>query len=793
MKLSLQWLSDFVAFREFDAHKIAERLTLGTAEVEQIEQQGSLLAHCVVGKVLTVEKHPNADSLLLCDVKTEQGIKRIVCGGTNLEKDMLVAFAHVGAKVRWHGEAVQELKVTKIRGEKSEGMICAAEELDLQSLLPPKPEDGERPIVNLGRLLKEGEKSVGQPLQKVLERTDTIFHINNTAITNRPDLFSHVGFARECVVLGLGTWKKKPEWILPKFPSQKSTIRIHADAPELATRYLGCMLKVTGLGVTPDWMRMRLEAVGLRSLNLAVDITNYVAQEVGVPLHSFDADDIQGEVHMRLSRKGEIITTLDRVERKLPEGALILSDDKGVFDLLGIMGGLRSSTKESTKNIFLHAASLNPAVIRRTVLATGHRTDASTVYEKGVPPVVTSQGFARALGLFLELLPGAEVASELESFGSDGTPKIITLSPKKVSAHLGQETSEEEISSPLETLGFIVKRGKGEELEVSTPLHRLGDIHESADLIEEVARIAGLEGYSPELPLASITLPVRDHRLTLLRKTLKELGCTELVQLTFVGENLLKQVGVPVKDLAAVQNPLGEDVKYIRPSLLPRLLEAANLNREHAEATLQLFEIGHVVLNGQEETELTLLIVEKEKKGLTKEPFLHAKALLRELAHALGVALQFPREKTSDPKKHPARNAEILYEKKHTGELFELHPVISKHFGFPARAAVATLSPDVLLQKKAQEKVYHAVPSFPSIVYDTTISVDDAVEVESLLKKTSGMHPLLLDIRLVDLFQKGTKERKLTFRCTYNAPDRTLREDEVKPVHERVEQTLKSI
>ena len=793
MKLSLQWLSDFVAFTEVDPQKIAEKLTLGTAEVEQVEAQGSLLKHCVVGKVLTVDKHPNANSLFLCDVQTEQGKKRVVCGGTNLEGDMLIAFAHVGAKVRWHGEGIQELSAAKIRGEKSEGMICAAEELDLQHLFSPKPEDGQRPILDLGRFRGEKMPQVGQPLAELLGLTDTIFHINNTAITTRPDLFSHVGFARECVALKLGSWKKKPEWILPKFPTQKSRIRIQTDDPELAPRYLGCMLTVEGIGETPDWMRTRLEAVGLRSLNLAVDITNYVAQEVGVPLHSFDADDIQGEVHMRLSKKNETITTFDRVERKLPEGALILSDDRGIFDLLGIMGGLRSSTKESTKNIYLHAACLHPTVIRRTVQEMGHRTDASTVYEKGVPPIVTTQGFTRALQLFLELLPGTEITSELETFGSDGVSKVITLSPKKVTTYLGRETSAEEISSALEPLGFSVMRGKGENtLEVSSPLHRLGDIHEAADLIEEIARISGLEGYAPELPVASITLPTRDRRLTHLRETLKELRCTEFVQLAFVGENLLKQSGFHLKNLNALQNPLGEDFKYVRPSLLPRLLEAAQLNKEHEEATLQLFEIGRVASNGQERTELTLLIVAKEEKGPTEEPFHRAKALTQEIAHALGVSLQFLREKTSDPKKHPSRSAEILHETKRTGELFELHPILSKHFGFPGRVAVATLSLDVLLQKKGQEKRYRAIPLFPSIVYDTTVSVEDAIEVEGLLKKTQGMHPLLSEIRLIDLFQKGTKERKLTFRCTYNAPDRTLREDEVKPVHEKVELILKS-
>src|SRR3989344_1197297 len=500
MKLSLNWLSDFVSFSEKNPEKIAERLTLGVAEVEHIEMQGALLEKCVIGKIVKLGKHPNADKLSLCTVETDQGKKQVVCGGTNLREGMLVAFAHVGAHVR-NNEELLELKAMKLRGEVSEGMICAAGELELTELFPPKKEEGNRPVVDLGN---DGY-TVGQPLRDALKLSDTIFHIDNHAITHRPDLFSHIGFARECVALGLGTWKKKPETKAFTFTKDRTPFKFIVDDPKLMPRYLGCMIEISELGDTPDWMKIRLSAVGWRPLNLPIDITNFVASEVGVPLHSFDADDIRGEVHMRAAKKGEKIVTLDHKEHTLPAGALVLSDDEGIFDLLGIIGGLRSSTKEGTKHIYLHSASLDPLSIRRTVIATGHRTAAATVYEKGVPPVTTEAGFYRALELFLAHVPGAKVTSMLETFGDNGTGKTISLSPSRATHFLGREVSEKEATTILSALDFSVTvdngvgalRGSTEltinstPLQVTTPLHRLGDIRIEVDLFEEIAPIAG--------------------------------------------------------------------------------------------------------------------------------------------------------------------------------------------------------------------------------------------------------------------------------------------------------------
>jgi phenylalanyl-tRNA synthetase beta chain len=782
MKISLDWLADFVDFNEKDPQRIAEVLTLGAAEVDEVEVQGALLDDCCVGKVLTVEKHPDADKLMLCDVETDKGKKRIVCGGQNLREGMLVAFAHIGANVRWHGEEMMVLKPVKIRGEKSEGMICGADELDLTAQFPN--------FIN-ARIVDLGDDTypVGQSLKEALGLHDVILHIDNHSITHRADLFSHIGFARECVALGLGKWKKDPLLKAPKFSKDAIPFKMKVDAPKLMSRYCSCMIHIDNMGETPDWMKKRLEATGWRSLNLPIDITNYVAMEIGVPLHSFDADDIKGDVHMREAKKGEKITTLDQKERELPEGGLILSDDAGIFDLLGIMGGLRSSTKESTRKIYLHSASLNPISIRKAVIATGLRTDAATVYEKGVPHITTEQGFYRAAQLMCELIPGAQIVSAMDSKGDNGSPKPIELSLSRVSSHLGREITTKEATTILKNLEFDVA-GKGDVLKVTPPLHRLGDISEFADLTEEIARIAGFKSFEEELPCASTAPPERDHRTNQMRDILQDAGFNELVTFAFAGEELLAKAGLDVKNLEEIENPLGEDIKYMRPSLLPRLLEFAEENMQFVGHHLRVFEVGNVFHSGKDESKhLTLLVAAKTKPNAKSEPLLLAKAAAAELLQSLNLDPSFIREKKASAEKHPARTVNIQIGKETVGELYELHPSIIKNIGLPDRAAVVTLDLSALLSSENPERIYREITEFPSITYDTTISFSDDKEVGPILNKTRGSHNLLRSVELVDLYKKGA-ERQLTFRCTYNAMDRTLTEEEIKPVHEKVEATL---
>lgn len=785
MKISLEWLSDFVTWTEADPLAIADTITLSMAEVEDVEVQGRFLHHCCVGRIVSLQKHPKADRLSLADVDTDRGRVRVVCGGTNLREGMLVAFAHVGATVRWHGGETVTLATTTIRGEESNGMICAAEELEIADIFPPAPEHGERPVVDLSAT----GLAVGADLRTALGRSDTILHISNKAIPHRPDLFSHLGVARECVALGLATWKEKPRYDLPAFSKKNPPLACVNEIEDLVPRYLSCTIDISGVGETPAWMKRRLEATGWRSINLPIDITNYVATEVGMPLHSFDADDIRGTVRFRTSRDGEAITTLDGVERALPEGAIVLSDDEGIFDLLGIMGGLRSSTKSTTRRIYLHSAIVSPVAIRRAIMATGHRTDASTVYEKGIPRVTAAIGFARALALMLEHVPGATVTSALDTWGEDGACDPITVSMERMQSALGVQVTAAEATAALKALECTVV-AKGKTLTVTPPLHRPKDLKTEWDIIEEIARLRGFASIDEAMPSAHLQIPQRDTRITRMRRSLQEDGFFELVPLSLVGPTLLTKAGMSPAAALRIADPLGEEHSLMAPSLLPRLLEHAGRRLQQTDDALRTVAISAVHDGAREYTELSMLVTHRRETALVADPFLAASSALVQACSAAGYRAVIE-QSTSDipPYAHPGRCGTVRVDGLPVGTIAEVHPTVRGAFDLPFRTAVVLLDLTALLAQPCEDVLAQPLPSFPAVTYDLTVPRRHSKPVGELMAALAGSHPLLRSVVVADLYHAPSQapdEYNLTLRCTYRSDERTLTEEEVKTAHQTV-------
>ncbi len=815
MKISLNWLSDFVDLTVSDPQEIARRITAGVAEVDDLEIQGALLDHCCVGKVLTIRKHPNADRLSVCEVTTDDGVKNVVCGGTNLREGMRVAFAHVGARVRWHGDEMVTLTRAKIRGEDSSGMICAAEELDLGERFKAKPEDGERPIVDLGN----GDDGVGQPLKEYLGLGDVVLHIDNHAITHRADLFSHVGFAREFVALGLGKWKNSRGGsptrrgnLKIKYTTKPLPFRCIIDRKELVPRYCAVTLEISALGETPKWMRDRLAATGWRSLNLPIDITNYVMMEQGMPLHAFDADDIKGDIHARTADKGEKITTLDGKEFALPKDAVVLSDDAGIFDLLGIMGGLRSSTKDSTRRIYLHAPIPDPSSIRKTVIATGQRTDAATTYEKGVPREAALRGLERAVELFLELVPGAKVVSKLEDVGTEDKTRDIEITLEKAERVLGMEIDPKKAVHALEVLGFAVKVEKGKKLgisnlqsailKVTVPPHRLGDMRIPEDLVEEIGRVLGYDSIPAAMPVALLKPAEREERTHTLRDALKLLGYTELVPLSLTSKALLKRSGFDPEQAVSIVNPLSEEWAVLHTSTVPSLLEHAQRNILNAGDRLKTFHLAAVFTKGKpEHLELSLLLADLRTANddVKQEPLLLLKRDVTDALASLGLHIDVSAVKGGGAA-HPGRSAELFV---HTarkgneasapqlriGTLYEVHPSVSTAFDIRGRAAIATIDVTSLLSLPHQTLVARGVPAFPAVTYDVTHTLSHREQAGPMIRNLRDADPLLESVEVIDLYSgkpHPAGEYSLTLRFTYRADDRTLTEDEAKKAHDKV-------
>lgn len=784
MRLPLSWLSDFVDWTVTDPAAIAERLSLSTAEVEEIEEQGKYLRGVVAGRVETLSKHPKADRLWLADVETGKGLVRVVCGGSNLRTGMMVAFAPVGTTVRWHGGDEMTLAPVTIRGEKSEGMICAAEEIGLEERFPASSADGEHPIIDLSA---QGF-APGTNLKEALGLDDVVFVISNTAITHRPDLFSIVGFARECVALELGSWKKSPETKLPKFPKVGTKVDVVCETDAI-TRYFSCALDVSAVGQTPDWMVRRLAAAGWRSVSLPVDITNYVATETGMPLHSFDLDDLKGTFRMRESQAGETIKTLDGVDRKLPAGAVVISDDEGIFDLLGIMGGLRSSTKETTKHILLHAAVVDPRPIRRAMLATGHRTDAGTVYEKGIPDEAAERGFARAVELFLVHVPGAVVVSPLTAFGKLGETPAIRLSISKLETLLGAEVPVRDIRRILKDLECSVT-GSGNALSVRPPMHRRRDLKNALDLAEEIGRLYGYEKIAPVLPSAALRLPERPARLHRLRDALAAAGAMEVCPLSLVGPQLLKRAGIDSAGATHVTNPLGEDTSLHHPSGLPRLLEHAARLLPGRSLPLWTFQTAHVSGQGRPETmELATTYVDPANASLKTLPMLVLATEIETLWSRDGQALTRTPLHSAPGWAHPGRSAALTIDGETVGVVAELHPAVIAAFGLPERAAAASLNLSLALAKMLVPREITPVAAFPAISYDVTVQADALTGVGGLLEKIRRADPLVEEARVADVYEAPVQANgayNLTLRLTYRAPDRTLTEADLRPIHDRL-------
>ncbi|MEQ1849899.1 MAG: phenylalanine--tRNA ligase subunit beta [Candidatus Peribacteraceae bacterium] len=787
MKISLHWLSDFVDIKERNPQAIADTMTVGMGEVDDTEVMGALLAHCVVGKVRKKEKHPNADKLSVCEVETDQGVKIVVCGGTNVREGMLVAFAHTGATVKWHGGDTMTLSKVTIRGVESEGMICAQEELGLTSF-PPSKEDGERPIVDLSSLpANRYSLAVGTPLKEALQQNDVIFHIDNHAITNRPDLFSHIGVARELVAMGLAKWKKQPSVRTQKFPTKKLPFKTKNAVPSLVPRYFGCVLSIDSLGVTPDWMKARLEAIGVRSISLPVDITNYVSAEIGMPLHSFDVGDISGNIEIRTSKKGEKIVTLDEVERPLPDGAIVLSDDEGIFDLLGIMGGKRSSTKDTTRMIYLHAAIVDPVSIRRAIIATSHRTDASTVYEKGIPFSAAEAGFYRALELMLAHVPGAKIESELEEWGKDEKRAPITLKDGAASRVIGSPITGAEAKKILTNLGYEVV-SKGKDLSVTPPLWRK-DVSGAHDVVEDIARIVGYNRIKSVVPVAPIAPPARDTRLHRMRDSLKECGFSENVHLAFVSPSLLSACGIDPETTRKIENPLGEELSLLRTHLFPRLLEtAAREERARPKASQCLFEVGKIFEKKAGESLRLTLLLSSPDAGIAAHPLLHVKQALFHALSAAGYAAPSIGEAAAPTYAHPGQCSVLKYGNQSIGFLWTLHPSIRDAMGMKNHIALASIDLDILFALPAAVKIVTPLPVFPAITFDETLPITAGSLFMRMKAKSASA---LLEMISVQGYYGARDTANVTLRFVYRSPEKTLTEDEAKKEHEKVLKILK--
>jgi len=811
MNISYNWLKKHVTLPDsITSEMVAEKLKLSTVEVENIIKQGDNLENIVVGKVLKADKHPNADKLKLCQVDLGKEKVQIVCGGSNVTTDMLVAVAKVGAKVRWHGEGeLVEIVPTKIRDIDSYGMICAGSEIGLVEMFPPKD---EKEILDLTAL----NLKVGAELKKALGLDDVILEIDNKSLSNRPDLWGHYGIAREVAVLfprDFGVYETKEIT-----PGKEIKLKVTVEDEPLCPRYMAVAISGVQVGPSPLWLQRALSSIGLRSINNIVDITNYIMFDLGQPLHAFDAQTLQTKnkneknIIVRTAKEGEKFKLLDEKDLSLTENDLVIADDEKPIALAGVMGGFYSGINDNTTEIILEAATFDPVCVRKTALHYDSRTDSSARFEKSLDPNMAEIALKKAVEMALELCPQAKVSSNVEdkkNFHLATGP--LQTSVNDICKKLGVQIEKKEIVGILQRLGFEVKEKGKDGLSVKIPTWRATkDISLSEDLIEEVGRIYGYDKIDSFMPEFEITPPekniLRDLEHNLRNILTKELGYDEVYNYSFVSGLQIDRLGEDKNKYLELDNPLSSEKPYLRRELLPNLLENVQKNIENFDR-VNVFEIGKTYLSefpgaravANEDDLLPrqdtfLSVVNYEKKS--DNGFIKARLALEKVMENLQLSFVLREIKEIKGYMHPGRAGEIVVGDQKIGFIYELNPLIAKKWDLNDRVGVVEINlsdlRDILKTKK--DFVYQTLSQFPEPTRDLAFVADKKVTHQEILEALKHISPILKSVELFDVYEgEHVKEgfKSMAYHFVFSDSTRTLKNEEVDDVMGEIIKILK--
>ncbi len=838
MNVPISWLKDFVDI-ELTIPELAHRLTLAGLEVEHIRfvglplPGGKLEGHAgftdvldtnvsglawdpekiVVGAIEEVMPHPNADRLVLCRLDDGQGEHTVLTGAPNLfpykgagplDPPLKVAYAREGARIYdGHQPGFQEmtLKRATIRGVESTSMVCSEKELGIS-------EEHE------GVILLDADAPVGVPLADYMG--DAVLEI--TITPNMARDANILGVAREVAAL-TGAGLREPELDLPTGGSPiKGKVSIEIRQPDMNPRFVLGMIEGISPGPSPYWVQRRLQLAGMRPINNVVDATNYAMLEIGEPLHAFDYDVLLERaggkpptIITRFAEKGERLTTLDGVERELDEFTILVADTAGVLSIAGVMGGLESEVTEKTRRVLLEGAAWNFINIRQTLAAQNLHSEASYRFERGVHPAQAERGVRRGLSLMAELAGGEVAAGLVDAYPQPTEPPPIKLTPADVRRWLGIDLGLDEIEALLASLQFDVHQAQG-ELQVTPPDHRL-DIGQGviglADLMEEIARIFGYDRIPETMMADALPQPRHDRSREVeerARDLLVNLGLQEIITYRMTTPErerriLPPAVGSDDRPYITIDNPISTERTVMRHSLLASVLEIVESNARFRDQ-LAVFEIAPVYLASegdepsQEPLKLVVVMTGPEGQPAWDTPpqrnadFFDLKGLLQ--AFLEGLHVEGARFETHEhPAFHPGKCAALIRVDRKLGVIGELHPLVKANFTFSAAPVLAAeIDFQALLDCVPEQSSIASVSAFPPVLEDLALVVPEGVpasEVEAEIRRAGGR--LLTEVRLFDLYQGdqiGQGLKSLAYSLVYQAADRTLTDDEVAKVRNKI-------
>ncbi|HEX7059076.1 MAG TPA: phenylalanine--tRNA ligase subunit beta [Solirubrobacterales bacterium] len=812
MRVPYSWLREYCD-PGIGPGELAERLAMTGTEVERVTVAGPPSAEgFVVGKVLAAEAHPDADRLRICTVDTGDGERTIVCGAPNVAAGQVVPVALPGATM----PGGQRLGKAKLRGVESHGMILSAAELEIA-------DDSE------GIMVLDDGASPGTPLAEVLPLAEPVLELEVTP--NRVDCFGVYGVAREVHAISAAPLAASP-WEQDAVAEGDGEVGDYAsvavEVPQLCPRFTARVFTDVTIGPSPAWLQARLTAAGQRPINNVVDITNYVMLLTAQPLHAFDLDRVpEGALTVRAASEGEKMTTLDGLERVLDAETVLVCDRDGPSGIAGIMGGQVSEVSVETTRVLLEVANWNGTNILRTSRLLGLRSEASSRFEKQLHPELCMRAQRIASRLMVELCGAKLVPGTIDVAAEVPAPPTIALRGARVESLLGMRIEQGDQASYLERLGFGVEVD-GDDLDVTVPADRHFDVTREVDLIEEVARIHGLDEHLPAtLPAGAGQVGGLTREQRLRRRAedaMRDLGFDEVVGWSFTDPGEAGRLRIPGEDPRAdavlISNPLSEDQSAMRTTLLGSLLDVAQGNLARGVESIALFESGRAYLradgagagplSGRFPGEREAPVAEPHRlgalaagplasgswKGDAQEADFYAlKGVLEALAGQLGVSLAF--DQTPEPFLHPGRSARALIDGVAAGWIGEVHPLTCRSWDLESAVAFEVELGALVGAATAGEEGYEDVTTFPAVYQDLAVVVPAEVSAAAVSAAVrAGGGELLREARIFDLYegeQLGEGSKSLALRLEFRAADRTLTDEEVAGLRASIESELEKI
>ena len=791
MKASIEWLEEYSDI-DVDSVKLGDILTMTGSKVETVEQRGNDIKNVVVGKILEIEKHPDADKLVVTKVDVKTEILQIVTGANNIKVNDIVPIAKDGAEL----PGGVKIKTGKLRGIESCGMMCSVGELGLD--VNDYPNQIEHGIMILDKNL---EKDLGKDIVEVLNLKEDIIDFEITP--NRPDCLSIEGLGRETAV-SLGKEFKNPRKNIDelKIEDKKEIEGLTVDitAPDLCYRYIARVVKNVKVGPSPEWMVRRLKACGVRSINNIVDITNYVMLELGQPMHAFDINSIEGKhITVRRAKENEKIITLDEQERVLGEDNLVIADDKKAVAIAGVMGGLNSEIENDTKTVVFESAVFNGGSVRKTAKKVGLRTESSSRFEKGLSQENALRAINRAVELVELLGAGEPINEKIDVYPTKQKINKIKLDVDKINSLLGINISKEEMIEILNKLEIKV------ENDVAIAPYFRMDLEFVADLAEEIVRFYGYDKLETTLIKADTTLGVRNKEQKI-EKKIKEIlvdsGFSEIYTYGFVSSGDLEKSKIKeevIKNAITIMNPLSDEYKLMRPTTIPSMMQILALNNNKKNQNVKLFDLSRSYRNVNNEVENDEVPLQENilTIGMYGDDvdFYTLKGIIENVLEVSNINRYEIEKETKNESYHPGRCANIKVGIDVIATLGEVHPEVLGNYDIEKRAYLAEVNVTKLVKYSKANKKYVEVPKFPAVERDIAVIVDENVEVgqiEKLIIKKSKK--LLESAKLFDIYRDekiGENKKSVAFSLIFRNKNKSLSDEEINPIMEAIIAELK--